>query len=563
MWWGLYLDDLSAFDMVDDATDSSKHDVVRKECRVSTAHNSRIQGMAGLAAMLLLAVATLGLSGCDMDSFADPSEIGRWENTPVVLPIIERLDVIDEAEEEIVGLSQIRSEDLVPEIREYEIGPGDLLTFTVFELVTPNVETVVTRRVDELGFVRLPVIGQIKCSGLTTKQLEQRIVDILDPAILRNPTVSVVVQEGRQKTFSVMGSNATGTYQIVQNNFRLIDALAISRASLDRVDNVYVIRQVPLLREVEQGYTPEDVEPGEHRPPLRPRGAAEGEVVPGQAPAGEDESTLDPAKLIESLSEGLDESAKPADDAEQPAEQPAPSDEGDDAAAPRDQAPRDGGLAGALEPGDTEEGRFVNLDGKWIWVKDDSSAAAAAEGGEGQPEAVEPGQLPPPDQMVTQRVIEVDADALQRGEARYNVVIRPGDLVRIPAPDVGNVYIGGHIARPGTYSLPGERTLTLKQLVISAGGLAPTGIPERVDLTRRLGRGQEATVRLNLRAIFEGVQPDIYLKPDDTINVGTNVFASFASVIRNSFRFSYGFGFLLDRNFGSDVLGVAPSDARR
>jgi protein involved in polysaccharide export with SLBB domain len=160
--------------------------------------------------------------------------------------------------------------------------------------------------------------------------------------------------------------------------------------------------------------------------------------------------------------------------------------------------------------------------------------------------------------MVTQRVIEIDAEALERGEARYNIVIRPGDVIRIPFNVVGNLYVGGHIARPGTYSLPGEKTLTLRQLIISAGGLDPVAIPERVDLTRRLGKGQEATVRLNMRAIFEGVQPDIFLKSNDTINVGTNAIAGFASVIRNSFRFSYGFGFLLDRNFGSDVLGVAP-----
>ncbi|MBI1370282.1 MAG: hypothetical protein GC162_16730 [Planctomycetes bacterium] len=533
---------------------------VRKEWRVSTSHKRRnFQRPVGSSMMLaVLALLCLAPVGCDMDSFMDPSEVGRWENTPVLLPIIERLDVIDEPMQDIPGLSQIRSEDLIPEIREYELGAGDLLTFTIFELITPNVETIVTRRIDELGFVRLPVIGQLKCAGLTTKQLEQRIVDILDPAILRNPTVSVIVQEGRQKTFSVVGGQATGTYQIVQNNFRLLDALAISRAPTSGMDHVYVIRQVPLLREVEEGYNPQDIEPGAHKPPLHKTGETPTGAVPGEAPAT-DKPALDPAKLIESLSKGLDDKGaeKPKDD-KKPAEGEKPK-EGEKPAAPQ--------LGGALEPGQSAEGRFVNLNGKWVWVegKAGEGAAPAAAAAKGEPATDLPGDstLPPPDQMVTQRVIDIDADALVRGEAKYNIVIRAGDIVRLPAQDLGNVYIGGHISRPGTYALPGERTLTLKQLIMSAGGLAPTAIPERVDLTRRLGKNQEATVRLNLRAIFEGVQPDIYLKKNDTINIGTNAVASFAAVVRNSFRFSYGFGFLLDRNFGSDVLGVAPSDRAR
>ncbi|QNN23007.1 hypothetical protein HED60_12260 [Planctomycetales bacterium ZRK34] len=533
-------------------------------------HNGSYRSRITACLLAMLGLSLGLLAGCDMDSFGDPSEVGRWENTPVVLPIIERLDVIDEDEEQIAGLSEIRSEDLVPEIREYEVGPGDMLTFTIFELITPNVETVVTRRVDELGFVRLPVIGQLKCAGLSSKQIEQRIVDILDPAILRNPTVAVIVQEGRQKTFSIIGGAATGTYQIVQNNFRLLDALAIARAQVTGLDHVYVIRQVPLLREVEQGYNPEEIEPGTHLPPLAPKEKS-GESMPDNsaAPAGDEKSgeMLDPAKLIESLSEGLDESQKKPD-ADKPAEpKPAPAPEKKaEQGAPAPVAPGSPGMAGALDEQADGEGRFVNINGKWVWVKtEEAPAEAAAAGGDDvlMPQAVEPGQLPPPDQMVTQRVIEVDAEALERGEARYNIVIRPGDVIRIPFNIAGNLYIGGHIARPGTYNLPGEKTLTLKQLVISAGGLGPVAIPERVDLTRRLGKGQEATVRLNLRAIFEGVQPDIFLKSNDTINVGTNAYANFASVIRNSFRFSYGFGFLLDRNFGSDVLGLSASDQAR
>ncbi len=96
--------------------------------------------------------------------------------------------------------------------------------------------------------------------------------------------------------------------------------------------------------------------------------------------------------------------------------------------------------------------------------------------------------------------------------------------------------------------------------MIAAGGLSPTGIPERVDLTRMVGEAQQATIRLNLRAIAEGTQPDIFLKPDDVVNVGTTFWAKNLAVVRNGFRATYGFGFLLDRNFGNDVFGPPPTN---
>ena len=54
---------------------------------------------------------------------------------------------------------------------------------------------------------------------------------------------------------------------------------------------------------------------------------------------------------------------------------------------------------------------------------------------------------------------------------------------------------------------------------------------------------------MDLDKIFAGHEPDIYLKPDDQVMVGTNVLAPFLSAVRGAFRITYGFGFLYDRNF--------------
>lgn len=209
-------------------------------------------------------------------------------------------------------------------------------------------------------------------------------------------------------------------------------------------------------------------------------------------------------------------------------------------------------LQKSLEP-DESSSNWVNVEGQWVEVKKPEVHHSPSDQASRQADEQELtyGGLP----QVIQRVIEVPYDKLREGDLRYNVVIRPGDIIRVPSPAGGNAYIGGRIARPGTYNIPGDHRLTFKQLVFAAGGFGPTAIPERVDLTRRIGINHEATIRFNARAIFEGNEPDFFIKPDDTINVGTNFPASPIVAARRGFRMTYGFGFLLDRNFGVDVYG--------
>ena len=157
-------------------------------------------------------------------------------------------------------------------------------------------------------------------------------------------------------------------------------------------------------------------------------------------------------------------------------------------------------------------------------------------------------------------VIEIDYNSLVRGDANLNVVIRPGDMIFCDQGDVGVVYIDGLIARPGVYNLPTSGKLTLSRLVAAAGGLGELAIPQRVDLVRRLGEDKEACIRVNLAAIRNRAEPDIFMKPDDHVNIGTNFWATPLAVIRNGFRMTYGFGFLVDRNWGNDIFGPPPTN---
>ena len=212
----------------------------------------------------------------------------------------------------------------------------------------------------------------------------------------------------------------------------------------------------------------------------------------------------------------------------------------------------------------TPQSRWVFLNGEWVQTFPTAPGAQPGPGASGLPDGADPtggGTDAPPAALVTQRVIEVPVAPLLQGVAQYNIVIRPGDVISVPSPPQGVIYVSGPgIQRPGTYNLPFSGKLTLQRLVASAGGLSAVAIPERVDLVRMIGENRQATIRVDYKAISAGTQPDILLKPDDLLNFGTNFWATPAAVIRNGFRMSYGFGFLLDRNFGNDVFGPPPDD---
>ncbi|HOF17558.1 MAG TPA: SLBB domain-containing protein, partial [Phycisphaerae bacterium] len=163
-------------------------------------------------------------------------------------------------------------------------------------------------------------------------------------------------------------------------------------------------------------------------------------------------------------------------------------------------------------------------------------------------------------QTDTARIIAINLRSLQNGDPRMNIVIRDNDVVWVPTLEVGEFYVNGEVNRPGVYSLTG-RKITVKQAMTAAGNLGQLAWPENSALVRRIGDNQEQVIPINVEAIFQGRDPDIYLKPNDVILVGTSAGAPFLAVVRNAFRMTYGFGFIYDRNFSDPLIGTP--DSRR
>jgi hypothetical protein len=152
------------------------------------------------------------------------------------------------------------------------------------------------------------------------------------------------------------------------------------------------------------------------------------------------------------------------------------------------------------------------------------------------------------DQGADTRLIKIPIDKLFAGDSRYDIVIKSGDSILVPVDIAGVYYLMGNLNRTGKVEMTGGM-VTLKQAIATAGNLGPLAWPKRCEIIRRIGNNKEEIVRVDLDKIFSGEQPDIYIKPQDIINVGTHATSIWRAVLRNAFRATYGFGFVYDRNF--------------
>lgn len=504
-----------------------------------------------LSALLVVGLAVI--VGCENDSYMNPGVVGRWENTPTIVPVLDRLSVVEGAGSAEMGeFAKITSEDLIPEVDVYRVDAGDTVEVIINELFNPGSAERFERTVDPRGFIDLPQLSTVYVAGMSSEEAAQSIArQYKGKKVLNEPVVSVNILARRRLTYNVMGGvTAPGTYAIPRPEFRLLEALTQAGRFQEQTQYVYVIRSVALSDRAAGRFRPGDAAaPADISQPAEP-----GKTVTVPPPGKSDSSVID---LIDSLG------------TPQPQGQPSPSPSvmepnGQRGAMPTidiDTVARTGGPSGTsaggvstarVAPAASRGSELTSAGGsRWVFVNGQWVSASSVAGLGGQRGV----NVNMAQSILTQRVLRVPLSSLLSGSAQQNVVIRPGDIIRVPSQTEGLVYVEGQVQRPGPYSLPTVGSLTLTRAIVAAGGLGDIAIPERVDITRFVGPDRQATVRLNYRAIKEGTQPDLYLRDGDMINVGTNFWALPLAVVRNGFRASYGFGFILDRNFGFDVFG--------
>jgi polysaccharide biosynthesis/export protein len=491
---------------------------------MSTTRNRFHSGLT-LAAAAGLAIVLVGTGGCETESWlGDPSVSGRWNHTPARVPVLRRLASVEGPGDEFVEVTDVRPDDLVPEVTEYRIGPGDRVIIVVYDIPDEGRASEYTILVDPRGMVNIPQLGELNVSGRTTKEAEQVVMNAMKD-LVANPLAALRVDAQRQQRFSVFGGVAQpGQYQIPVADYKILEGLTAAGGFSEAAEYIYVIRQVPLTQ-----------------------AAAAGRPTPGAMP----ENAKPAPTPSQSIDQIINDLSKPKGSPavmskKQPDGQPATIDLIDPAAQPA--AP-----AEPMSAAQTTDGSWVFVNGQWVKVA--GTTSAPSQGGAVAELSARTGSF---ESLVTQRVIRIPRKNLVAGDGRFNIILRPGDIVRVPPPPQGTIFVGGQVNRPGTYNITDN--LTLSRIIIAAGGLNATAVPDRVDIVRMVGPEEQAMVRVSLKAINRGEQPDIFLNNNDIVNIGTNFWATPLAIIRNGFRMTYGFGFLVDRNFGNDVFGAPPDN---
>lgn len=466
------------------------------------------------------------LCGCALlppNSFLDPTKVGRF-------PLdthesgIRRVLSPRETPPGLANATDPTPEDLVAEYSDYRLAPGDVLGLSIQDLLVPGAPFSVQLEVSPLGEIRIPDLGSVKVTGLTEQEVELEITARLKEAgLLPRPVVIAIAQVKRGRIVSVMGGvGGPGAYPLSDPTMRMLDLIAMIGDVTPQTRRAYLIRRVSTTAAEPERPVPEIpahegwiIPPPVEEAPPPPGGFMSTGWFNQEVPPEPDEP---PTR--EELAEILAPEKPPAEVAP-PAEPPFEpivifDPQTGQVLAPRTPPVVEGPAAPEVPVPPVFEEPF-----DW--------------------EAVE-------ELALEQRVIAIDLVSLRAGDPRQNIVIRDRDVFHVPV-DTGVFYIMGEVQRPGVYAF-GGREITIKQALAICGGFSPLAWPSRSELIRREpGTDKQFTRLINLDAIFAGLEDDLYLRDDDIVNVGTHIVAPFLFVIRNSFRFTYGFGFVYDRNF--------------
>ncbi len=135
-------------------------------------------------------------------------------------------------------------------------------------------------------------------------------------------------------------------------------------------------------------------------------------------------------------------------------------------------------------------------------------------------------------------------DPTMHNTANYDRPVQPGDRVIVRA--CGLAYIGGHVAKPGAYSLCGSPQITLSQAIALAGATLPLTSEKHSYLIRTQPDGSRIAEEIDISKILRGKALDPVVHEDDIVFVtpsaikdALNRATAFAIAISGSLIYAY------------------------
>jgi polysaccharide export outer membrane protein len=127
------------------------------------------------------------------------------------------------------------------------IGPDDLLDITVFEAPEMNR----TLRVSNSGELSFELLGAVHVAGLTPREVEAVLQEMLRRSYLKDPHVGVFVHEWQSHSVSVVGAvKMPGVFQI-RGAKTLIEVLSMAQGLADDAGDLVLITHAPPDAEAE------------------------------------------------------------------------------------------------------------------------------------------------------------------------------------------------------------------------------------------------------------------------------------------------------------------------
>ncbi|MHB8557774.1 MAG: DegT/DnrJ/EryC1/StrS family aminotransferase [Candidatus Acidiferrales bacterium] len=109
-------------------------------------------------------------------------------------------------------------------------------------------------------------------------------------------------------------------------------------------------------------------------------------------------------------------------------------------------------------------------------------------------------------------------ELLGSGDARYNVMVYPGDVVKVPR--AGIVYVVGEVKKPGGFVLKTNENISVLQALALAEGLTHTSAAKHARIIRTdEATGERNEIPIDLGRILAGKVADPVLRPNDIVFV--------------------------------------------
>lgn len=124
--------------------------------------------------------------------------------------------------------------------------------------------------------------------------------------------------------------------------------------------------------------------------------------------------------------------------------------------------------------------------------------------------------LPQELKALDKKIITIDTNELiDKGNLALNMILSNGDIVFVP--EARQFFVVGFVRKPGGYPL--KKPTTVLEAIAHAEGLMENEASPHYCFLKRREKDGEVLLPIDLVSISDGIKPNIYLRPDDILDV--------------------------------------------